>query len=315
MKRWLLPNLVFGTLALGCGGERLTEGAAEPLRVAGAQFFPGELPGSRPLRLEEVRAGKMPKKPFPSTPEVAGRVLSIGDSNLGISGTASQDSYAVALKLDKLGTGYWLLPVGAPDPFNNNDLAWSARIDLGELPPGLQNLRVAALDDQNHAGTQRSLELCIRSPIPDNLNVCDSTIEPPRLVASLEWASTADLDLAVLTPTGEVIDYAHVNNAKESSTPGQFSGDGGTGCIPSGARRENVVWQAKPAPGIYYIYVNLHDPCRDSATPFQVTTYVSKRDGDEYELVETYRTASEALRVQANGGRQLGSFITEFVVD
>lgn len=307
---------LLGLVALGCGGERLTQGANEPLRVEGAQFFEGELPGSRPLNLEEVREGKQPKPPFSSTPEIAGRVLTPLEASVGISGTASQDSYSVALKLDKLGTGYWVLPVGAPDPFNNNDLAWTARINLGDIPPGLQQLRVAALNEENEAGTQRSLELCIRSPIPDNLNACDPTIEPPRLVASLEWESTADLDLSILTPTGEVINYAHVNNTKETDNPGQFSGDGGSGCVPSGTRRESVAWQTKPDAGIYYIYVNLNDACQDSATPFQVSTHVSKKRGsEEYELIESYRTASELLRVQANGGTTLGTFITEFVVD
>jgi hypothetical protein len=311
MKRTLLLAL----LLVSCGGERLTEGATEPLRVEGAQFFKGELPGSRPLNLEEVKAGKKAKTPVSTTPEIAGRVLSSGEASLGISGTASPDSYAVALKIDRLGTGYWVLPVGAPDPLNNNELAWSARVDLGEVPAGLQQLRVAALDEDNNAGTQRSLELCIRSPIPDNLNACDPTIEPPRLVASLAWESSADLDLSVLTPSGEVINYAHVNDSKETDTPGQFSGDGGSGCIPSGMRRESIVWQTKPAKGIYYIYVNLNDACQDSASPFQVTTHVSKRRGEEYELVESYRTASELLRVQANGGTTLGTFITEFVVE
>lgn len=304
-----------GLLALGCGGERLTNGVDEPLRVAGAQFVEGELPGSRPLNVEEIRAGKAPKKPYSTTPDIAGRVLDIGRANLGISGRTSPDAYAVALKLNELGTGYWLLPVGAPDPFNNNELAWSAKVDLGELPPGLQYLRVAALDDAGRSGTQRSLELCIRSPIPDNLNACDPTIAPPRLVASLEWESTADLDLAVLTPSGKVIDFAHVNDAATSETPGAFTGDGSSGCTPSGVHREHVVWQDEPASGIYYIYVNLHDACSDRATPFVVTTHVSKQKGDEFRQLETYRVAGEALEVQANGGSQLGTFITEFVVD
>src|SRR5690606_20287805 len=141
----------------------------------------------------------------------------------------------------------------------------------------------------------------------------DPSIEPPRLVTSLEWDSRADLDLSVLTPSGDVINYAHVNNTKESDTPGQFSGDGGSGCIQTGVRRENIVWQKKPAKGIYYVYVNLHDPCQDAATPFQVSIHASKRRGSkEFELAETYRTASELLREQANGGSTLGTFITEF---
>ncbi len=308
-------SLVLALVAAGCGGERLTEGADEPLRVAGAQFVAGELPGSRPLTGDEIREGETPKTPFSTTPEVAGRVLDIGRANLGISGRTSPDGYAVALQLTGLGTGYWVLPVGAPDPFNNNELAWSARVDLGDLPPGLQYLRVAAIDERGRAGTQRSLELCIRSPIPDNLNACDPTIEPPRLVVSLGWASPGDLDLAVITPNGRVIDYARVNDADDTDTPGEFSGDGNTGCVQSGARREHISWQVKPDRGIYYVYVNLNDSCGEAATPFVITTHFSRRRGDEYELQETYRAASVALQQQANGGTQRGTFITEFVVD
>lgn len=309
------PLLVSALLLTACGGERLTEGVDEPLRVAGAQFVAGELPGSRPLNAEEIRDGQTPKRPFSTTPEIAGRTLEVRSAGLGISGRTSPDAYSIALALNGLGTGYWVLPVGAPDPFNNNELAWSARLDLGDVPPGLQYLRVAALDENQRAGTQRALELCIRSPIPDNLNVCDPTIAPPRFAVSLAWDSAADLDLAVVTPSGAVIDYAHVDDSEETDSPGSFTGDGGTGCEPSGARRESITWQDKPRTGIYYVYVNLHDACGDVATPFVVTTHSRTRRGDEYSLEQTYRAASEALAVQANGGTQLGTFITEFSVD
>lgn len=309
------PLLVSALLLTACGGERLTEGVNEPLRVTGAQFVSGELPGARPLTADEIREGRMPKKPFSTTPEIAGRTLEVRSAGLGISGRTSPDAYSVALALNGIGSGYWVLPVGAPDPFNNDELAWSARIDLGDVPPGLQYLRVAALDRDQRAGTQRALELCIRSPIPDNLNVCDPTIAPPRLAVSLAWDSAADLDLVVVTPSGAVLDYAHVDDTEETDSPGYFTGDGGTGCEPSGPRRESITWQEKPSKGIYYVYVNLHDACGDVATPFVVTTHSRKRRGDEYSLEQTYRAASQALAAQANGGTQLGTFITEFVVD
>jgi hypothetical protein len=300
--------------ASACGGERLTEGLNEPLRVAGAQFVEGELPGSPPLSTDQVKAGKKRKQPYSTTPDIAGRLLEPRSSDLALSGRTSTDGYAVALKLRDLGTGYWLLPIGAPDPINNNELSWNARIDFLGLEPGLRYLRIAALDEHGESGTQTSLELCVRSAVPDNLNACDSSIDPPRLVVSLAWETASDLDLAVVTPTGTVIDYAHVNNAKESDVPAQFTGDSGSGCIPSGSRRENVFWQDKPQRGTYLVYANLQDACNAAATPFVVSIHESKRSGDDFDQVETYRAASELLAVQANGGSALGLFVTEFTV-
>jgi hypothetical protein len=308
--------IVSASLVLcACGGERLTEGFDEPFRVASAQFIAGKLPGSRPLTSEEVRAGKTAKVPYSTTPDIAGRVLDPRSADLGISGRASPQAYSVGLQLADVGTGYWLLPVGAPDPLNNNELVWSARLDFNGLAPGLRYLRVAALDENQKSGTQRSLELCIRSPIPDNLNACEPSLSPPELVVSLGWDSFGDLDLSVVAPSGEVIDYARGNDAKDKTNSGKFTGDGGTGCVQSGARRENVVWEEHPEKGRYLVYVNLHDACGERATPFVLTTHGRKKKGDNYTQVETYRAASEALAVQANGGQNKGLFITEFVVD
>lgn len=311
MKRHLfLASLV----ATACGGERLTEGLDEPFRVAGAQFVEGELPGSAPLTPAQIKEGKKPKKPYSSTPDIAGRLLEARSADLPLSGRTSTDGYAVALKFRDQGTGYWLFPVGAPDPINNNELAWNARIDLLGLEPGLHYLRVAALDKNEKSGTQTSLELCIRSPIPDNMNACNPKAAPPRLVVSLGWENEADVDLAVVSPSGTVIDYSHVNPGKDSASPATFTGDNGAGCLPSGSRRENVFWQEKPEKGTYLVYANLNDACGTPATPFVVTIHERKQKGKEFEQVQTYRAASELLTVQANGGRDLGLFVTEFTV-
>lgn len=308
-------GVALSLLIASCSGESLTEGATEPIRVLGAQFVPGDLPGSKPLTAQEIRNGKELEKPYSTTPEIAGRVLDPGRASVGISGRTTPDGYSVGLQLVGHGTGYWVFPVGAPDPFNNNELAWSARVDFGDIPPGLQYLRVVALDENQRAGTQRTLEFCIRSPLPDNLNACSPKVAPPRLVVSLEWESAGDVDLSVVTPSGEVLNYASITDGTASENAGKFTGDTGTGCLQIGPRRENIAWQEKPAKGLYYVYVNLHDACNELATPFVVTTHVRKQRGDEYELQETFRIASEALAVQANGGSQLGTFITEFSVD
>lgn len=305
---------IIAGLAAACGGEQLTEGLDEPFRVKGAQFVEGELPGSPPLTSDEIKAGKKPKKPYSTSPEVAGRLIEPRSADLGINGRTSTDAYAVGFKLRDHGSGYWLLPVGSPDPLNNNELAWNARIDFLGLEPGMQYVRVAAFDKEGNSGTQTSLELCIRSPIPDNLNACEPSLKPPYLVVSLGWDNAADVDLAVVTPSGQIIDYAHSTEVTESGNPGKFTGDGGTGCLQSGGRRENITWQEKPAKGTYLVYANLHDACGELAAPFAVSIHQRKEKGKGYEQVESYRTASEILAVQANGGSKLGLFVTEFTV-
>jgi hypothetical protein len=308
------PHLILAYFAVACGGEQLTEGFDEPFRVSGAQFVKGELPGFVPLSSDDIKAGKQPKKPYSTSPEVAGRLLDSRSADLGVSGRTSTDGYAVGLQLRGMGTGYWLLPVGSPDPINDNQLAWNARIDFLGVEPGLQHLRVAAFDKDGKSGTQTAAELCIRSPIPDNLNACEPTLEPPQLVVSLAWESAGDLDLAVVTPAGNTIDYSHPTNTADPNNRARFTGDGGTGCSPIGARRENITWQEKPPKGTYLVYANLHDACGDGGTPFVVSIHERKQKGKTFDQVESYRTASEILAVQANGGSQLGLFITEFTV-
>jgi hypothetical protein len=304
--------------ALACGGEPLTSGLEEPLRVEEAQFQGGVLPGSPPLTAADLSAGAQPVAPYPTPPEVVGRVVSPMDVGFNVSGRASTDTYAVGFQLAGLGSGYWLIPAGAPDPTNAGELTWRAAIDFGaSLPAGLQRLLVAAFDAAGASGTQREIELCVRAPTADNLNVCDATSAPPALVVSLSWDNDADLDLEIAAPDGSFVDRANVRGSGPGSAGAQLERDANAGCRASGAPRENVVWQEAPAPGRYQVYVNLHDACGADAASFQLSTH-ERAAGDaegEYRQIETSRSTGTLLSLTANGGARRGLWITEIVID
>lgn len=304
------------SLLLGCGGEPITIQLEEPLSVEGAQFREGALPGTPPLTVEELNQGAQPAAPYPTPPDVAGRIVTPSEIGFVMSGRASTDAYAVGFQWNGLGTGYWLLPVGAPDPSNRGELLWSASLDFGgSLEPGRRGLRVAAVDGEGRAGTQREVELCVRAPITDNLNACDPTEAPPALVVSLGWEHPADLDLVIVAGDGSLIDQANTRGTGAGTLGGQLERDANAGCLPSGAPRENIVWQAEPSPGVYSVYVNLNDACGELAAPFTVSAHVREQDGEQYRQIETWRSAGEAVSLQANGGRARGLWVTELRID
>jgi hypothetical protein len=311
---WLLAPCALAA----CGGEPLTTGLEQPFRVDGAQYRDGALPGSPPLTAADLSAGAQPVAPYPTPPEVAGRIISPADLGFNVSGRASTDTYAVGFQLAGLGTGYWLIPVSAPDPTNADELTWRAALDFGgSVPPGLQRLLVAAFDAQGRSGTQRELELCVRAPTSDNLNVCDRTLEPPALVVSLSWGNDADLDLELVAPDGSVVNRANTRGNGPGIGEVQLERDANAGCVRSGVPRENIVWQTAPAAGDYAIYVNLSDACGETSATFELSAW-RRAPGDidgEFQQQLTFETAGTLVGLQANGGAQSGLVVTLLGVD
>jgi len=306
-----------GALA-ACGGEPLTTGLEEPFRVENAQFRGGPLPGSPPLTVAELSEGAQPSAPYPTPPEVAGRIISPSDVGFIVAGRSSTDSYAVGFQLAGLGSGYWLIPVSAPDPTNADELTWRAALDFGaSVPPGLQRLLVTAFDGQGRSGTQREIELCVRAPTSDNLNVCDATLEPPALVVSLSWDNDADLDLEILAPDGSAVNRSNTRGSGPGVGGVQLERDANAGCVRSGVPRENVVWDSAPAAGNYALYVNLHDACGEASSSFELSAWerVPGAAPDEFDQIETYRSAGTLVGLQANGGATRGLVVTLLRVD
>jgi hypothetical protein len=319
---WLLAALV-GTSA--CSGEDTTLALDEPLRVEGAQFFEGDLPGLPPQTADDVIAGTPPTLPNVGSISSASGLIRQGEPGRTISGLASDDSAAVAVRFDGVGSGYWLVPTRSLDALNPGQVEWRLKASLGlNIDAGLHRLLFAAIDTKGNSGTQGALRLCVTPEITDNGNACDPSVSPPALVVSLGWSEPVDLDLRIITPSGKIVDSKHASTALENedgdfdpSEPGTgvFEPDGYAHCRADGRRRESLVFQDAPPAGTYLIYANLYDACGEDTVHFNVSmhTAVPGTEPDTFEARQTFTQPGQLQAVHANGGTKLGLFLTSFV--
>jgi hypothetical protein len=300
---------------LACG-EPAPSGLGEPLRVVGGAFKHGALPGKPPSDAANEtitpRVTAIDSLPPVIVPSLEAAVLS---------GRTSTDAYSIALRFAKLGGGYWVLPVGAPDPLNQGELTWSATTDFGgDIEPGRYEMRFVAFDAKGRAGLQRASSVCVRPAFDDNLNACDPTAPPPRAVLSLSWDTDMDLDLRLRTPSGKLVDAKHPSTAAAdagmpaSEVPGLFDHDSNADCELDSLRHESVLWQDEPEAGTYSIYVNVFNACGKAAAHFELSRFergAGEQEGT-YQLIEAAQPVrGEVLGASANGGAQLGTFVTE----
>ncbi|HEX2730082.1 MAG TPA: hypothetical protein VHM70_00700 [Polyangiaceae bacterium] len=298
-------------LSVSCGdGQVAAFGPSEAFRVRNAQFIEGDFPGTAPR--------KEPKKGEPTVTalELKNRVVYQGQGGKSLSGRVSTDSRSVGIALEDVGSGYWVIPAGNPDP-TTNELTWSVTADFDlRLESGMTNLWVVAIDEDGHAGARLEQQLCIASRVPDNLNSCVPTQAPPQAVISLDWSVNADLDLQVVAPNGKIISPKHptTNDPDEPGkvADGKIDRDSNAGCVIDGQRHENLIWNADMPRGRYKIYVNLFDSCRQSAVPFDVSVYTQKATKDGAKLVQKLERYGELVEAQVNTENELGSFVAEY---
>jgi hypothetical protein len=277
----------------------------------------GELPGSAPT--------DEPEEPRPTSVASVGRKVEQGSDGISVVGRASPDSDAVAVALaGGHGDGYWVLPVGTPDPQFNDEPAFSFSVAFGREIAGMQRLRLAAIDSHGDSGSQSELEICVAPRVPDNLNACVPTLAPPELVVSLSWDRPADLDLVVVTPSGKVVSPKDPSTALPDAegnptldaSVGVFDLDSNRNCTGDGRRLENLVFQERPEPGRYLVYVNLFDACGESSVRFSTILH-EKQSGEEegtYRVNRTLETHGVLAGVQANAGTKLGTYLSQFQV-
>lgn len=303
--------------SFGCSGESLTQGLEEPIQVQNAQFMRGELPGSRPT--------DEPKAPNPTSLASIGRTVEQGSSGINVVGRASPDSESIAVQLvGGGGAGYWVLPVGTPEPQFNDEPAFGFSVAFAREIAGMQRLRVAAIDAHGDSGTQSDLEICVAPRVPDNLNACVPTIAPPELVVSLSWDRGADLDLVVVTPSGKIVSPKDPSTAtvddEGNPIPGESVGvfdlDSNADCSGDGRRLENLVFDTRPEPGRYLVYANLFDPCGENSVRFSVALYEKTRgdEDDTYAVNRALDTHGVLSSAQANAGSKLGTYLMQFQV-
>ena len=295
-----------------------------------AQFISGSLPGSVPTPTDAstsvslvVEAGA-PKSLQVTLTQFAERYVFQGQGNVPIAGIASTDVSAVALALDKLGTGYWVVPVGPLDTATQQP-TWTVTADFGvNIPEGFRNLNFVGIDGNGNAGTIQSLKICMASRVPDGFQGCASNPKPPAAVISLSWDTNVDLDLQVMTPDGTLVEPKNpatvVLDAGVTTLPsnaGRIDRDSNGYCVIDNIRYENLIWRNVAPTGNYGIYVNLFDACKQPAVHFNVQVYtavsIAGADGGTTQALRSWYSADGILLdFQANGGSNIGFFVTDF---
>jgi hypothetical protein len=314
--------LISSLASAACWAENPQISSGEIFRIQNAQYVEGHIVGQP---IEDAGPNPPPASenglPDTSRPNTNQRIFNAGQVGASFTGDASPNAVSVAFALDGVSHGYWVVPVGATDPATGR-LVWSISADFGrDIPPGLRNLRAVAIDKRGRSGQEVVLNLCIRSLVPDNLVSCGAKTEPPQAVISLSWDVNADLDLQVKGPDGRLLE------PKKSTTirlmdggmpvpgPASFDHDSNANCQIDGFRVENLVWQTERPQGRYSIYANLFDACKQPVVHFSASVFEAGGGPDggpqRLELKRTVR--GELPDISANGGSQIGLFLTDYV--
>jgi hypothetical protein len=334
----------------GCWSEPTQVGSGKPfvLRTAkgwpSVQFVVGELPGTAPPKEAPAPAATGDAgapKPYKGPPKVIDfsglpRAIIPGQGDLGITGNISPNAVSVGIQMDGVDDGYWIVPAGAPNDAvhvgSDRALAYQAQADFSDdIPVGKKTMRVVAFDVDGNAGEQLVKDgvFCIQSPFPDpGLTACgiqklhpnNLKSFPPQAVISLTWDTPVDLDLQVETPSRQIVDPKHptVNPPNDAGvvTGAHFDRDSNAGCSLEQTRTENLVWAFGDQPhGLYNIYVNEFDACKQQSVRFTVTVYglVGKYDDGGGLHLDAWGTwHGELLDFQANGGSARGLYVGAF---
>jgi len=270
--------LVAAVFLVACeDSARFTSGLGEPMRVTNAQFIAGELPSG-------TSGPKVVLINSPNNSVVQGEV---GKS---VSGDVDANAAAIALKLDKLGSGFWVLPVGSADLQMPGASLWDASIDFARnIAPGKATLDFVANDASGNYGPIKSLPLTIQSLTPTG-----------AAVFTLAWDDNADLDLHVVTPSGKEVDPKHMTTSPDGGTPdtdptvGALDRDSNAACVIDGYRQEDLVFQKTPPPGIYQIRVDMFSACGLPAANFTVDVTVNG--------ASRFHVAGRLIDIDADGG-------------
>ena len=139
MRRAAIALLV---VAAHCDGQSASSGAYEPLRVRGAQFIPGPLPGSAP--------GSNGLGPKLTNVSFANRTVLPGQAGKAIDGRVQPNATSVAMRLNDLGSGYWVVVTGPSDSLFPGESDWHAdgdyNIDFATAQSGNHPIRFVAID-------------------------------------------------------------------------------------------------------------------------------------------------------------------------
>lgn len=310
-------SAVLPCATLACSSASSSKGYEEPVRVIGGQFVFGPMPGLPP-----VLSGEPEVSPRVTAAQNASGKVEFGEPKRDISGRVTDDARSIAFGFEGLGTGYWLVPVRGRDTANPGEFTFAFSAEYSRsIPAGIQRVLFAGINSEKAAGTQNAIAFCMSSEVPDNGNACDPFRPPPSLVVSLDWDRDVDLDLQVFTPGGVLVDTKHRSTAAtedEVDEPGvgTLGIDSNAGCVIDGHRRENLVFDEPPPSGTYYVYANLFEACGEDSVRFNLTLNSPVEDAEtgEFDQKQTFKKSGVLSAAQANGGSNVGLYVTKFVV-
>jgi hypothetical protein len=309
MREYLIywPIIGLFTLLFACGGADSPSGLDEPIIVHQGNFKDGALPGKKP------DPDATDTKLAITSSELGTGSLRPGSVNVPLSGRASGDTYAIGVSLLGQGSGYWVRPAAAEDPLVPGELDWDLTFDIGaDVEPGKHQLGIVAIDKNGHGGLQSATEVCVRSDLPDEGNVCNPSKEPPVAIAALRWNVDSDMDLLVIAPDGTRYSRSKFSEIVNDEVVARLDGDSNSGCQLDGRHGEYFIWSKKPKKGTWYIYANLFDACQKTAVRFELTTYRKHtlKDGT-FALHEERSVAGELLRAQAQPSAEFPLYLTK----
>src|SRR5690606_16260500 len=192
-KSMIIASLV---AVVGCESAEATLGLDEPIRVQDAWFLPEDLP-------EADDVGVV------TSIDVANSILIRGQRGRILTGRVAENAYALGLRLEGQGSGWWVLPVQDLNPMYPGERDFRVVYDVADrVALGSTALSLAAVGEGGERGPVYRLAVCTNDAlVPRGLNACDPTLPPPAAVISLEWDHNVDLDLVVRTPEGTDVSW------------------------------------------------------------------------------------------------------------
>ncbi|MGH7440532.1 MAG: hypothetical protein ACRENE_32990 [Polyangiaceae bacterium] len=302
----------------GCDeGQGPSTGLGEPMMTTG-QFIPGDLPGT-PAPNDD---GGGSSSPDASTPPLTVLVVGYntteipaGANNQTLNGTVTSDTTAIGMRIEGMGTGYWVVPAGVVDPSNPGQAAFGTTAGFSTtIPGGDHNLLFVAIGPSGRGGVQYPVPFCFDPLIPDNGHAChpgSTSHAIPATVLTLQWDANFDLDLHVVLANGDDINpknpygmdvEAGARNMIDSNIP-HIDRDSIRNCAPDGLRQEDVIFLQPMPHGTTTVYVDPYAACGQAATRFKFTLWQRSGTCDTCQMVQSGSPiAGEVLSSQVTGG-------------